>query len=306
MLFSDIEGSTSLLTGLGPRWAEALSAHRTVLRDVFEAYDGLEVGTEGDSFFVVFTSATSALLAAVAAQTGLAEHEWPEDRPVRVRIGLHTGEPQRHEDDYIGLDVHRAARISATAHGGQVVMSDATHALVGDALQGLTVRDLGWHRLKDLPEPEHLYDVTPPGLPADHPPLRSLGMAANLPSYSGELVGRGQELEDVIAVIEHDRARLVTFTGPGGTGKTRLAVAVARELQKRFPRDVFFVPLHTAGRATLMWAAIADAVGAPLNAEQQPSQRAVDFLRERAALLVLDNLEQIPDADVVVSRLLGM
>src|SRR5512132_581656 len=159
------------------------------------------MATAGAIFFVVFTSATNALRAAVAAQQGLAEHEWPEGRPLRVRIGLHTGEPQRHEDDYIGMDVHRAARISAAAHGGQIVMSDATHALVGEALRGMTVRDLGWHRLKDLPEPQHLYDVTPPGLPADHPVLRSLGMAANLPSYSSELVGRATELRDVIAAI---------------------------------------------------------------------------------------------------------
>ena len=304
MLFSDIEGSTSMLTGLGPLWGEALSAHRVILREAFAAYDGLEVGTEGDSFFVVFTSAADGLRAAVAAQRGLAEHDWPDGRPLRVRIGLHTGEPQLHEDDYIGLDVHRAARISAAAHGGQIVMSDATHAVAGDALDGLAVRDLGWHRLKDIPAPEHLYDVTPPGLEADHPLLRSLGMAASLPAYSGELVGRADELHAVVAAMEHRGARLVTLTGPGGTGKTRLAVAVARALQNRLPRDVFFVPLHTANRAALMWAAIAEAVGAPVNAEQRPSDRAGEFLRGRAALLVLDNLEQIPDADQVVSQLL--
>lgn len=305
LLFSDIEGSTSMLTGLGARWAEALSAHRTILRAAFTEFGGHEMGTEGDSFFVVFASATQALLAAMTAQRGLADHQWPDDRPLRVRIGLHTGEPQRHEDDYIGIDVHRAARIAAAAHGGQTVISETTHALVGDALRGLTVRDLGWHRLKDLPDLQHLYDVTPAGLPVDHPPLRSLGMATNLPSYATELVGRVHELDDIVADMESSGARLVTLTGSGGTGKTRLAVAAGRELQRRSAGDVFFVPLHTADRAALMWAGIAEAVDAPANSEQLPAERALEFLRDRVALLVLDNVEQIPDADLVVSQLLS-
>ena len=177
LLFSDIEGSTSLLTGLGPRWGEALSAHRAILREAFARHGGREIGTEGDSFFVVFTSATEAVAAAVETQRGLADHDWPEGRSLRVRIGLHTGEPQVHDDDYIGIDIHRAARIMATAHGGQIVISQATHALVSEALPNDLVRDLGWHRLKDLTEPEHLYEVVPPGLAQDHPPLRTLGMA---------------------------------------------------------------------------------------------------------------------------------
>ncbi|HEU5143774.1 MAG TPA: adenylate/guanylate cyclase domain-containing protein [Dermatophilaceae bacterium] len=304
LLFSDIEGSTSMLTGLGPRWGEALSAHRAILRRAFASHGGYEVGTEGDGFFVVFTSATEALLAAVAAQRGLAEHDWPDGRPLRVRIGLHTGEPQVHDDDYIGIDVHRGARIAASAHGGQTVMSEATHALVGEALRGMAVRDLGWHRLKDVPEPEHLYDVTPPGLAAEHSALRSLGTAASLPSYTSELIGRSKELRDVTTAIESQGARLVTLTGSGGTGKTRLAVAVARELQSRLPGDVFFVPLHTANESSRMWAAIAEAVDAPVKGEQLPRDGTLEFLRPQSALLVLDNVEQIPDADVVVAALL--
>jgi predicted ATPase/class 3 adenylate cyclase len=304
LLFSDIEGSTSMLTGLGSRWPEALSAHRLILRAAFTEYGGHEIGTEGDSFFVVFASATQALLAAMTAQRGLAEHDWPDGRALRVRMGLHTGEPQVSEDDYIGLDVVRAARIAAAGHGGQTVISEATHALAGDALGGFAVRDLGWHRLKDLPELEHLFDVTPLGLPDEYPPLRSLGMATNLPSYSTELVGRVRELDEV-ATMASSGARLVTLTGSGGTGKTRLAVAIARELQRRFASDVYFVPLDTADRAALMWAGIAEAVDAPVKAEQPPAERALEFLRDRVALLVLDNLEQIPEADVVVSQLLS-
>lgn len=306
MLFSDIEGSTSLLTGLGARWGEALSAHRAIMRDAFHAHAGTEVGTEGDSFFVVFTSAAQAVRAALDAQRALAEHTWPEGHPVRVRMGLHTGEPQVYEDDYIGLDVHLAARIMATGHGGQVVLSAATRALVADVTRGLVVRDLGWHRLKDIPEPQHLFDLTPPGLPGEHPPLRTLGTAATLPRYATQLVGREAELRDVTAVLAAGHSRIVTLTGPGGTGKTRLAVAVALELQSQRPRDVYFVPLETADRAPLMWAGIAESVGAPAStAEQTPETRALEFLGSRTALLVLDNLEQIPDADLVVSSLLN-
>jgi predicted ATPase/class 3 adenylate cyclase len=305
LLFSDIEGSTSMLTGLGSRWAEALSAHRAILRASFAEHSGREVGTEGDSFFVVFPSATQGLLAAMAAQRGLADHVWPDGRALRVRMGLHTGEPQVSDDDYIGLDVVRAARIAAAAHGGQTLISEATHALATDALAGLAVRDLGWHRLKDLPERLHLFQVTPPGLPAEHPPLRSLGMSTNLPSYATELVGRGKEIDDV-ATMASRGVRLVTLTGSGGMGKTRLAVAVARELQRRSAWDVYFVPLQTADRAALMWAGIAEAVNAPAKVGQPPDARALDFLRDRIALLVLDNLEQIADADDVVGRLLSV
>ena len=305
LLFSDIEGSTALLHGLGPRWGEALSAQRRILRAAFAEHDGHELGTEGDSFFVVFASAQKALQAAIDAQRGMQRHEWPDNRVVRVRMGLHTGEPSRHEDGYIGVDVHRAARIAATASGGQIVVSGSTQALLAGQLEPVELRDLGWHRLKDLPGSEHLFDVCVPGLPSDHPPLRSLGTRANLPTYSTELVGRRQELTELDSAIVAGGARLVTLTGPGGTGKTRLAVAVARGLQKQLSLEAFFVPLHTADRSALVWSGIVDAVGASADAESTPEQRAMQFLADRSALLVLDNLEQIDDADTVVSRLLS-
>lgn len=143
LLFSDIEGSTSLLSGLGDRWGEALSDQRRILRAAFEEHGGHEMGTEGDSFFVVFPSAHQALLAAVTGQQRLAAHDWPGAVQVKVRMGLHTGEPERHEDGYIGLDVHRAARIAATASGGQIVISAATEALVGGLNDDIALRDLG-------------------------------------------------------------------------------------------------------------------------------------------------------------------
>lgn len=304
LLFSDIEGSTLMLKRLGDRWGEALSTQRALLRATFAEHDGHEMGTEGDSFFVVFPAAQQALLAALEGQRRLQRQEWPGQSPLRVRMGLHTGEPERHEDGYIGIDVHRAARIAATASGGQIVVSATTRALIGGQPAEITVRDLGSHRLKDIPDPEHLYDVVAPGLSDAFPPLRTLGTRANLPAYATELVGRSRELADLCGAVEGG-ARLVTLTGPGGTGKTRLSVAVASELQDGFPCDIFFVPLHTADRAALMWSGIAEAVGIPADAEELPHERALRFLCDRASLLVLDNLEQVPDADVVVSQLLN-
>ena len=176
MLFSDIEGSTVLLRGLGDRYGEALSAQRALLRAAFSSYGGQEMGTEGDSFFVVFESAVDAVRCCVAAQRALAAYDWPGGAAVRVRMGLHSGEPARHEDGYIGLDVHRAARIAATAHGGQVVLSEATRLLVGSRLPaGVSVRDLGFHRLKDIEAPERIYQLAAAGLPEQFPPLKSLG-----------------------------------------------------------------------------------------------------------------------------------
>jgi class 3 adenylate cyclase len=189
LLFSDIEGSTALLHRLGAAWGDALSAHRAILREVFARHGGMEMGTEGDSFFVVFRSAHDAVLASVACQRRLQHHSWPDGVDLRVRIGLHTGEPQRHEDGYIGEDVHRAARIGSTANGGQIVMSAATRRLVDD-LPAATIRDLGHHRLKDLPGSEQLYDVEVAGLLSEFSPLRSLGRVATLPQPATELVGR--------------------------------------------------------------------------------------------------------------------
>ncbi len=169
MLFSDIEGSTGLVSSLGEHWGQALSIQRATLRAAFAARNGHEMGTEGDSFFVVFDSAHDAVLAAVEGQRGLQSQMWPLGTEVRVRMGLHTGEPRRHEDGYIGLDVHRGARIAGTAHGSQVVLSDATRWLVDDLFRAggdVAARDLGWHRLKDLAAPEHLHDLVVGGCSA--------------------------------------------------------------------------------------------------------------------------------------------
>jgi predicted ATPase/class 3 adenylate cyclase len=305
LFFSDIEGSTVLLHRLGSAWGKALSEHREILRAAFEQHGGVEMGTEGDSFFVVFESAHGALGAAIRAQRDLQSHRWPAGADLRVRIGIHTGEPERHEEGYVGLEVHRAARIGATAHGGQIVVSGSTRRLV-PGLVDAEFRDLGRHRLKDFDDPVHLYDVVGAGLLGDFPPLRSLGKPAALPVTATPLIGRRADIDAVSRMFEVDETRLVILTGPGGAGKTRLSIAVATALERRFPDGVYFIGLQSARDADLMWSSIADALDAVGDASVEPVTRVRHYLDGRQALLVLDNLEQITDADHVVSALLSM
>ena len=202
MLFSDIEGSTALLRRLGDRYGEALSAQRALLRAAFRECHGREMGTEGDSFFVVFESADDAVRSCLAAQQALSRHDWPGGIQVRVRMGLHSGEPARHDGGYVGMDVHRAARIAAAAHGGQTVLSDPTRLLAQARMPpGVSVRDLGWHRLKDIEAPEHLYQLVVAGLPEQFPPLKSLGAPTSLPVPPTPLVGRDSDLHQLRSVI---------------------------------------------------------------------------------------------------------
>jgi class 3 adenylate cyclase len=225
MLFSDVEGSTALLHRLGgERYGEALSAQRSLIRAAIAAWRGHEMGTEGDSFYVVFESAAGAVCCCLAAQQALAGHDWPDGAVVRVRMGLHSGEPTRHEDGYIGLDVHRAARIAATAHGGQVVLSEATRLLAASRLPAeVSVRDLGFHRLKDIGAPERIYQLAGPGLRQEFPPLKSLGAQTSLPVPATPLIGRDDDLARLLTAVARPGVRLVTLTGPGGIGKTRAA-----------------------------------------------------------------------------------
>jgi predicted ATPase/class 3 adenylate cyclase len=303
LLFSDIEGSTALLSRLGDRYAAALSAQRALLRDAFGTYRGLELGTEGDSFFVVFESAGDAVGCCVAAQRALAGHDWPGGDAVRVRMGLHSGEPARYENGYIGMDVHRAARIAAAAHGGQVVMSDAVRRLADSRLPaGVSVRDLGFHRLKDIEAAEHVYQLLVPGLPDRFPPLKSLGARTSLPVSLTPLVGRDADLGRVCAALTRPEVRLVTLTGTGGVGKTRLALATAAALEQAFPHGVFFIALAPVRDAGVMWKTIASG----LDVSDGPGAEAVTgYLGDRRALLVLDNLEQLDGAADVVAELLA-
>ncbi|HKB19573.1 MAG TPA: adenylate/guanylate cyclase domain-containing protein [Gaiellaceae bacterium] len=279
-LFTDIEGSTRLLNELGDAYADVLAEHRRILRDAFTAHGGVEVDTQGDAFFVAFARATDAAAAAAESQRGLA------DRPVRVRMGIHTGEPIRTDEGYAGMDVHRAARIAAVGHGGQVLVSQTSRDLLGDQVE---LRDLGAHRLKDLTQAQRIYQLGDGGFP----PLKSL-QRTNLPITATALVGRELELTELCGLLGNG-TRLVTLTGAGGSGKTRLALQVAAELSDAFGDGVFFVPLAPVQDAELVGATIEQAVGVRELAE----------LREAEALLVLDNMEHLLASAATVSALLG-
>jgi predicted ATPase/class 3 adenylate cyclase len=304
MLFSDIEGSTALLSRLGDQYGAALSAQRALMRAAIAAWHGREMGTEGDSFYVVFESAGDAVGCCLAAQRALAGHDWPGGDVVRVRMGLHSGEPARHEDAYIGMDVHRAARIAATAHGGQVVLSEATRSLAGPSLPaGASVRDLGFHRLKDISEPERIYQLVAPGLRETFPPLKSLGTRTSLPVPPTPLVGRDNDLARLRAVVARPGVRLVTLTGTGGVGKTRLALAAAAALGEDFSHGVYFVALAAVRDAEVMWKTLADSLD--VTVAGQVADAVTRYLAGRRALLVLDNLEQLDGAGAVVAALLA-
>ena len=300
LLFTDIEGSTLLLGRLGERYADALSAQRTIMRSAIARNHGLELGTEGDSFFAVFTSAADAVGCCVAAQQALGRHEWPDDAAVRIRMGMHSGQPNPYENGYVGMDVHRAARIAATAHGGQVVLSEAAWRLAEpDVPLGVGASDLGFHRLKDIEEPERILQLTGPGLAETFPPLKSLGAPTSLPTPATPLVGRKADLDDLLTALTDPQFRLVTLTGPGGVGKTRLAIAAAASLDHAFPHGVYFVALASVQDPEVMWKTIAG----DLRAEGDDALAVTAHLRDRRLLLVLDNLEQLPGAAGVVAEL---
>ena len=281
-LFTDIEGSTRLLQEHGPAYAVLLEEHRRAIREAFGRHDGVEVDTQGDAFFVAFSRAADAVAAAAEAQAALGTG------PIRVRMGIHTGEPLVTQQDYVGMDVHRAARIAASAHGGQIVVSETTRRLVpADA----AIRDLGEHRLKDLIGAERLFQLGD----GDFPPLRTLD-ATNLPVVSTPLIGREQELEELVAMLSNG-TRLLTVTGPGGTGKTRLALQVAAELVGKLHDGVFWVSLAGLTDPELLPSEVAQTIGAP--------DDLTGFLRGRELLVLLDNFEHLLDAAPVVSAVLS-
>jgi predicted ATPase/class 3 adenylate cyclase len=270
LLFADIERSTALLQELGPeRYGVALAEYRGLVRAVIAPRGGVEVDTEGDAFFVAFPSARQAVAAAAEVQTALAESRF------RVRIGLHTGEPFEMEGYYSGIDVHRAARIAAAGHGGQVLVSQSTRELLEPSV---SVHDLGLHRLKDLGEPVRLYQLGDD----EFPPLRSLN-SANLPIQATPLIGREQELEEAGRLLSTQR--LVTLTGPGGSGKTRLALQLAAEAIEDFPDGLVWVPLQALQDSDLVIPTIARALGTGEIPREDVSDRRV--------LLILDNFEQL-------------
>jgi predicted ATPase/class 3 adenylate cyclase len=303
-LFSDMEGSTRLLAALGDRYPPILEAHSEIVRSAVGAHEGTVVSTEGDSFFAVFPSAFGAVAAAADIQRALAAHSWPPGSDVRVRIGVHTGEGRLGADNYVGLDVHRAARIAAAAHGGQIVLSDTTQALVGlDPGQGLSLSDLGSHRLKDLPSADRLWQLDVDGLPHSFPTLSSHDARPNnLPVAATPLIGRNDELKTVAELLR--RRRLLTITGPGGAGKTRLALAAARQSLAECADGVFFVPLEEARDRASVVSAIALALGVRERPDRDLEPGVLQFLRDRDLLLILDNFEQVMSAAPLISDIL--
>jgi predicted ATPase/class 3 adenylate cyclase len=280
-LFTDVEGSTRLLHELGAEaYAEALAEHRRVLRGAFAAHGGVEVDTQGDAFFIAFPTAPGALATAEAAMAGLASG------PIRVRVGVHTGTPHVAEEGYVGVDVHRAARIAAAGHGGQVLVSASTAALVA----ANELRDLGEHRLKDLSAPERIYQLGE----GDFPALKSL-YQTNLPVPATPFLGREHELAEVLGLLEG--TRLLTLTGPGGTGKTRLGLQAAGEASDRYPDGVFWVPLAPLQDSDLVLETAGQALGA--------KDGIAEHVSDKSLLLLLDNFEHIVEAADGLTQLLA-
>ncbi len=304
-LFSDIEGSTRLEQDLGsPAYAAVRERHRELLRAAFAAHGGIEQGTEGDSFFVVFRSAREAIGAAVEGQRALIAEPWPGAAVVRVRMGLHSGEAELAGGSLVGLDINRAARIAAVGHGCQALVSEATNALAGGSLPaGVVVRDLGQHRLRDLRKPIRIFQLVADGLPSEFPALRSLDARPNnLPTQLTDFVGRERELAETQALLA--RARLLTLTGPGGTGKTRLSLALAASVADDFPDGQYFVPIETVRDPALLASAINAAIGILESGGRPARDSLVEWLANKRVLLVLDNFEQVLDAAPLVTDLL--
>jgi len=304
-LFSDIEGSTRLVAALGKGFTSVLERHQAILRETFEAFGGVEVATEGDSFFVAFPAAGGAVEGAAMAQRAISAEHWPpEVGALKVRMGIHTGQGTLGGDNYAGLDVHRAARIAAAAHGGQVLISATTRALVEASLPtGVTLRDLGAFRLKDLEQPERLVQLVMDGLRDTFPAPRTLETPSNLPVQITSFIGRAKEVQEIGELL--GRSRLITLTGPGGTGKTRLSLRVADSIQAAYPDGVFFVELAPITEPGLIPTTIAQAIGLREDPARPVIDSVEDHLRNLRLLLVLDNFEQVVSGAPVVGRLLA-
>ncbi|HZC05877.1 MAG TPA: adenylate/guanylate cyclase domain-containing protein [Ktedonobacterales bacterium] len=306
-LFSDIEGSTRLLQRLGPSYSTALTDHQRLLRAAWVTHDGVEVDTQGDSFFVVFSRAADAVAAAVSATRALANHVWPEGVTVAVRIGLHTGAPTLADAQYIGLDVHRAARIAAAGHGGQILLSQTTRDLCQDAIpDDLDLRDMGEARLKDLQRPEHLYQVVLPDTLNDFPPLNTLDRVRNnLPVQPTPIFGRQEVAQRLIALLEQDDVRVLTLMGPGGIGKTRVALEIAAQMSDQFTDGVYFVALSPLTEPALVADTIARTLSLRAGGAATAEEQLHGALAHRQMLLVLDNFEAVVAAAPVVARMVA-
>jgi predicted ATPase/class 3 adenylate cyclase len=306
-LFTDVEGSTYLWEKNPKAMSEALAQHDEILRTAIEAHDGHVFKTVGDAFHAAFPTAPKALSAALDAQRALHRAEWEETGPLRVRMALHTGAAEERAGDYFGPSLNRVARLLSAGHGSQVLLSLTTEELVRDELpEGVGLRDLGERRLKDLFRPEHIFQITASGLPTEFAPLRTLDARLNnLPAQPTPLVGREREVAQVCEQLRNPAVRLLTLTGPGGTGKTRLGLQAAAELMDEFEGGTFFVPLAPVTDPTLVAPTIVRALGLTETGDQMLEELLRDYLRDRHTLLLLDNFEQVLGAAPLVTELLS-
>ncbi len=306
-LFTDIEGSTRLLQQLGDQYAELLSGYREILRSAARSYGGQEIDSAGDACFFAFPRVSDAVAAAVNAQRALGTHTWPKGKTAASRIGIHTGQPMAREADYVGIDVHRVARICDAAHGGQILVSDATRIVLEQALpKGVTLKLLGEYRLKDLLRPERLFQVVHPDLPESFPPLRTLDAHPNnLPPQPTVFIGREAEVARTRAALLDEGARLLTLTGAGGIGKTRLALQLAAEVIDQFRHGAFFVPLAHITDPGMIVPSIAKVLGVNEMPGRSLLHNLQEYLKDKQTLLALDNLEQVTEAASVVDQLLA-
>ena len=301
LLFTDIEGSTRALRQLGALYRDALELHQKIVRDAIADGGGVEVDTQGDSFFVAFSNAGDAVRAATRIQADVAAATWPSSIPLHIRIGLHTGEPTVADDRYVGLDVNRTARIAAMAHGDQIVVSAVTRSLLAGAPGEVEFVDLGRTRLKDFPEPERLFQVSRIGAARRFPPLRTVD-ETNVPRLPGSFVGRSAELASIAALLDGPGERLVTLVGPGGTGKSRLALELAGRSLGRFAHGVRLLRLAAIEDASHVPAELARSLG--LAPADDLDEQIVSHLEERELLLLVDNLEHLPEATTLLVELL--
>src|ERR687893_3328794 len=306
-LFTDIEGSTRLWERDASAMRSALARHDGIVRSAIEDRGGFVFKTVGDAFCAAFSSATDAVEAALVAQRTLHAEPWEEGSKIRARMALHTGVVEERSGDYFGPPVNRVARLLSAGHGGQTLLSLASQELVRDALpDGARLEDLGERRLKDLFRPERVFQVTTPDLPSDFPPLRTLeSLRNNLPPQSTPLIGREREVGEVCERLRQEEVRLLTLTGPGGTGKTRLALQAAADVLEGFGDGVFFVYLAATTNPDLFLTQVAGALGLQESGDVPLEDLLKEYLGRRKLLLVLDNFEQLLSAVPLVGELLS-
>jgi predicted ATPase/class 3 adenylate cyclase len=296
LVFTDMEGSTSLLQALGDRYRELLSDHHRLIREAFARHGAEERGSAGDGLYFAFPAARAAVQAAIDAQLAMAAHSWPDGIVVRDRMGLHTGEPWNASEGYVGLDVHRAARICAAGHGGQILISQTTHDLIADDLPApLGFIDLGVHRLRSIDAPQRLYQVVAPGLESDFPPPRTSDAGRNnLKIEVTSFIGREREIEQATQMLEH--SALLTLTGPGGVGKTRVGLRLARSLLDRFEDGAWIVECGALTDPAFVLPSVVSAIGLTEPAGRSLLAALVDHLKAKRLLLVLDDCDPVLSA----------